>query len=174
MVKSVQIFIENLEVTRICIKLFLSFLSNLKFLLFILDLEPVITYAVQLDVEGKKLDDKTKKQYFLEIQNVESYYNFRTVQESFQIMTSYLALDEEILFPLSNVKTSFQNSRFNASKDKMVISDSVSLRTIDNKRKFLTFNIIEDNRQSAEKLKTLVNEYLINQPRFCNGRKFFN
>ena len=87
----------------------------------------VVTYAIELDVHGKEIDIKNKQQHFLEIQNIESYYNIRTVQDSFQIMTSYLALDDVVLFPLSNVKTSFQKSGFKTFKDKKVDTDIVSL-----------------------------------------------
>ena len=89
-------------------------------------------------------------------------------------MTSYLALDEKVLFPLSNVKTSFQKSNFKTAKEKQVEIDGVSLRTIDNKRKFLTFNIIEDNRASAQNLQKIFEIYLIDQPRYCNeGKTYF-
>ena len=134
----------------------------------------VVTYAIELDVHGKEIDIKNKQQHFLEIQNIESYYNIRTVQDSFQIMTSYLALDDVVLFPLSNVKTSFQKSGFKTFKDKKVDTDIVSLRTIDNKRKFLTFNIIEDNYHRAQNLRALFDELLIDQPRFCNNGKIFS
>ena len=48
--------------------------------------EPVITFAIELDHPGMALDEKNKKKNFLEIPNVESYYNIRTINDTFEIM----------------------------------------------------------------------------------------
>ena len=131
-------------------------------------MDPIVTYALEFD--DKKIVDASNND-ILDIPVVDNYYNIKTINESFDIMTSYLTLDEQVLFPLSNSNYSSSTCGFKTTKDLDMNDETVSLKPIDNKRKFLTFNIIEDNAPSADHLKTLFAEYLINQPRYCSDGK---
>ena len=105
------------------------------------------------------------------VPDVEGYYNIRTVNELFDVKTSYISSNDQILFPLSNIKSTTLRSNFKPIKGIEVEIDPISLRSLENKRKFLTFNIIADNMESSQPLKELFSEYLINLPRFCDESK---
>ena len=89
-------------------------------------MEPIQTFAIALDAT---YDKKNNQQHFLTISDVESYYNIQTVNESFDIKTSYLAIDGNVLFSLSNTKHSIK-SNFKYLKEITVESEPVSLRSL--------------------------------------------
>ena len=137
------------------------------------DLETVETFAIELDKAGVKSDEKNKKQYFLEIKNVESYYNIRTIGLNFEIMTSYLALENGSFFSLFDSKFSSTKSNFKANPSEELFLDPVSIQAIQNKRKFLYY-IIKDNSESSKNLKNIFGDYLTSvafTPKHCKERK---
>ena len=85
------------------------------------DLEPITTHAIALD---NHKDSKDKEHHLLYISDVESYYNIRTVGQSFELKKSYLALEDNALFPLVS-KTEKQKSFFKPIEEIKVQNDQI-------------------------------------------------
>ena len=84
-------------------------------------MEPITTHAIALD---NHKDSKDKEHHLLYISDVESYYNIRTVGQSFELKTSYLALEDNALFPLVS-KTEKQKSFFKPIEEIKVQNDQI-------------------------------------------------
>ncbi len=98
------------------------------------DVIDVIALELKDDYEKNKIKKKVK-QCFLNLPNIESFYNYRTIGESFKIVTSYTS-NNEFLIDIDGI-ISCENKKFDKIENGPVFTEEISFTSIISKKKNL-------------------------------------
>jgi hypothetical protein len=141
--------------------------------------EEDVINVIALELKDDYVINKNKKkvkQCYLNLPNIESFYNYRTIGESFKIVTSYTS-NNEFLIDIDGIIISCENNKFDRNENGPVLTEEISFTRIISKKKNLNSLIQQLSNFKHEAynfLRDFFIEYLdeLDQPQLCSNGIF--